>query len=46
MIKIVEDIVKVRDELYELQRKIEHLHGRLDVAAAEILVFLKNKGHV
>lgn len=46
MIKRVEDIIKVRDELYELQRKIEYLRQKLDGAAAEIIGFLKDKGHV
>jgi hypothetical protein len=46
MIKIVEEIVKVRDELYEIQRKIEHLHKQLDGAAGDIIVLLKNKGEI
>jgi hypothetical protein len=46
MIKRIEDIIKVRDELYELQRKIEHLRRQLDGAAAEIIGFLKAKGHI
>ena len=46
MIKRVEDIIKVRDELYELQRKIEYLRKQLDGAASEIIGFLKDKGHM
>jgi hypothetical protein len=46
MIKRIEDIIKVRDELYELQRKIEHLRRQLDGAASEIIGFLKDKGHL
>lgn len=43
-IKKLEDIIRVRDELYEVQQKVDFLRRELDGAAAEILGFLKEKG--
>jgi len=45
-IKKIEDIIRVRDELYDVQRKIEHLRRELDGAATEIISFLKENGHL
>lgn len=45
-IKKVEDIIRVRDELYEVQKKIEYLRRELDGAAAEIVGFLKDNGYL
>jgi hypothetical protein len=46
MIKRIEDIIRVRDELYEVQKKIDHLRRELDGAASEIIGFLKDNGHL
>lgn len=46
VMKRIEDIVRVRDELHAVQRKVEHLQRELDGAAAEIIGFLKRNGHL
>lgn len=46
ILRNVENIVRVREELYELQRKVEHLRRELDGTAAEIIGFLKDNGHL
>lgn len=44
IIKKIEDLIRIRDELYEVQRKMEHLRRELDGTAAELLGFLEEKG--
>lgn len=46
ILKNVETIVKIKEELYDLQKKIEHLRRELDGTAAEIIGFLKENGHL
>jgi hypothetical protein len=46
MIKQIEDIIRVRDELREMQKKIEHLCRELDGSAAEMIGFLKEAGYL
>lgn len=46
VMKRIEDIVRVRDELHAVQRKVEYLQRELDGAAAEIIGFLKEKGYL
>lgn len=46
ILKHVENIVKVRDELHELQRKAEHLRRELDGIASELIGFLKENGYL
>lgn len=46
ILKQVESIIRVREELYELQKKAEHLQRELDGVAAEIVGFLKENGHL
>lgn len=45
-IRQIESIIKVRDELRELQNKVEHLRRELDGAAADIIAFLEENGHL
>jgi hypothetical protein len=44
IIKKIEDIIRIRDELYEVEKKVEHLRREMDGTAAELLGFLKEKG--
>ena len=46
ILKNVERIVKIKEELYELQSKIEYLRRELDGTAAEIVGFLKENGYL
>lgn len=46
ILKQVENIIRVREELYDLQRKADHLRRELDGVAAELMGFLKEKGHL
>jgi FtsZ-binding cell division protein ZapB len=46
IVKKIETIIKVREELYELQKKAEHLQRELDSAASEIVGFLREAGHL
>lgn len=41
VLKNLENIVKVRDELREVQGKVQHLQRELDSNIAEIIEFLK-----
>ena len=42
-IKAIENIIRVRDELREVQDKLAHLRRELDQNSAEIIEFLKLK---
>jgi len=44
IIKKIEDIIRIRDELYEVEKKIQHLRREMDGTAAELLGLLKEKG--
>lgn len=46
IIKNIETVIKVREELYELQRKAEHLRRELDGVAVEFVRFLEDNGHL
>lgn len=46
ILKKIETIVRVRDELHEVQKKVEHLQRELDGTASEIIGFLKEKGYL
>ena len=45
-IEQIVNIIKVRDELHEVQKKVEYLRQELDGAASEILSFLEENGHL
>ena len=42
-LEALSNIIKVRDELHETQKKLEHLQRELDVSTHEIIEFLKWK---
>lgn len=46
IIEHIVNIIKVRDELQEVQKKAEHLSRELDGVAAEIIKFLHDNGHL
>lgn len=46
IVKNIETIIKIRDELYELQKRSEYLRRELDGVANEILGFLKDNGYL
>lgn len=46
ILKKIETIVRVRDELHEVQKKVEHLQRELDGTAAELIGLLKEKGYL
>lgn len=46
ILKKIEDIIRVRDELYEVQKKVEYLRRELDGSAAELIGFLKEVGYL
>lgn len=46
IVKKIETIIKVREELYELQKKTEYLQRELDGVACEIVGFLRDNGHL
>lgn len=45
-IRQIETIIRVRDELRELQSKADYLRRELDGAATEIIAFLEENGHL
>jgi hypothetical protein len=46
ILKKIEDIIKVRDELHEIQKKVEYLRRELDGTAAELIGFLRETGQL
>lgn len=43
IIKVLESLIRVRDELEETKNKIEHLRRELDIHTGELIEFLKDK---
>jgi hypothetical protein len=43
VLKNIENIVRVKEELYEMQKKTEHLRREIDNNIGEIIEFLKWK---
>jgi hypothetical protein len=43
VIKVIESLIRIRQELEETNRKIEHLHGELDVQTNDLIEFLKDR---
>lgn len=43
VLKNIENLVKIKDELHEIQKKTEHLQREIDSNVAEIIEFLKWK---
>ena len=39
----MEELIKVKDELYEAQKVIEHSRRQIDHLTAELIEFLKHK---
>jgi hypothetical protein len=42
-IKILENLVKIKDELRETRLKIEHYERQIDYSVSEMIEFLKHK---
>lgn len=40
--KLIEKYIRIRDELYEVQRKVSHLQSELDGTTNELVEFFEN----
>lgn len=42
-LKIIEELVKVREEIRETRLKLEHFERQIDYLSSELIEFLKHK---